>query len=80
MGIFKNMGGKIPGGNFLAGNFLLAIHQTGVWLIRIFRVGVFLIPVFLYDKEIYVFRNVGWFSYPTANYIQLTVFYSGFIL
>ena len=35
MGIFKNMGGNIPGANFLGGNF-----PGGVWLVRIFRGGV----------------------------------------
>ena len=30
VGIFKNMGGNIPGGNFLDGNFPGGIHQEGV--------------------------------------------------
>ena len=44
MGIVKNMGGNIPGGNFLGGNFpggsLLGWNFPG----GNFQVGVFLIP------------------------------------
>ena len=55
MGIFKNMGGKIPGGKFLG-----RINKGGVWLVRIFWMGVLLISLLLSKKysKIYCLRPV----------------------
>ena len=67
MGIFKNMGGNIPGGIFLGRNFSWITQQGGVGLVEIVQVAVFLIPLrrlnsLMQDepKLFFVFCNVIW--------------------
>ena len=67
MGIFKNMGGNIPGRNFLGRNFAGVIQQGGVGLVKVVQVAVFLIPLrrlnsLMQDKPklFFIFYNVIW--------------------
>ena len=46
------MGGNIPSGNFLGGDFPVGgIFQGGVWWVEIFRVGIFLEPKLCTNRE-----------------------------
>ena len=52
VGIFKNMGGNVPSGNFLGWNFPGGNFSGGVWWVGIFQVGVFLIPFYIFHQFI----------------------------
>ena len=47
VGMFKNMGGNIPGGNFLGADFPGGNFPWGTLMDGNFPVGVFLIPLVL---------------------------------
>ena len=49
--MFENMGGNIPAGNFLGGNFPCEKVPGGVWWVGIFRVRILRMGVFMLPME-----------------------------
>ena len=63
VGIFENMGGNIPGGNFLGGNFPGGNFLEGSLMGGNFQVGVLLIPL----QDFHVYSSVFLTLYFTMS-------------